>query len=263
MSELSSLENLVQNLQTSGLHVPLFFRGKTASGEVIPVENLLDESTLRSRIARAAERMNSDNLLAAASLFQKWYTSTLLSSVLTPLLTAQTGILAYLEQTELVLENDLPAGIRLSESVQWVSLSTKDAGRASRLRSKVYQALFDDNLGRLIYKIAEAIGLSPMIMWGNAGNYIGYLYEQFVKDTSQGLASRQDLDALLNSSGSNTPRFSSTYQTIWLEEATPPQSVRVRNTCCLRYQFPGCQSCLTCPRLSREERVEMINSKYK
>ncbi|MFC4766607.1 siderophore-iron reductase FhuF [Effusibacillus consociatus] len=259
MNGIVSLENVLDQLRSKGLHLPVVFpdglNKEPVELNVVSVQDLLSGDKLEDLIARAARRMNSGNLAAAASLFQKRYASALLASVLNPLLRENIGILADSEQTEIVLEDDLPAGIRLKDPSKWVWLES-----GSPLITQVFEAVFDDNLGQLIYRIASEFGLSPMIMWGNVGNYIGYVHEQFSKDPSQGDFTKEIFDRLLKGSGFNAPPFCSTYQTVLLEEAEPAQWVRVRSTCCLWYQFPGNQNkpCSTCPRLSGKERTKLL-----
>ncbi|WP_018133464.1 ferric iron reductase [Effusibacillus pohliae] len=93
------------------------------ASETVSVQQLLAGNTLRLVVERVADRMNSSNRLAAASLFQKRYASVLLASVLHPLLSANIGILADAEQTAIRLREHLPVAIRFLESVEWFDLS--------------------------------------------------------------------------------------------------------------------------------------------
>ncbi|WP_018133463.1 (2Fe-2S)-binding protein [Effusibacillus pohliae] len=117
--------------------------------------------------------------------------------------------------------------------------------------------MFDGNLGRLIDRIAGEFGLSLAIMWGNVGNYVGYLNEQYQGASRTTPELKQHLEALHTSRGFEAPPLRSTYQTVRLHALTPPESVRVRSTCCLWYQFPGNRPCLTCPRLDSQERARL------
>ncbi|MBL0385724.1 hypothetical protein JJB07_03585 [Tumebacillus sp. ITR2] len=227
--------------------------------EILRVQDLLEGPRLREVIERVARRMNTDDLAAAASLFQKRYCAQLLISILTPLTRLRLGILAPAESVEIVLVDDLPARLVLhkpeTRTAPFENLEKEDS-----LRRAVFRSLFDDNLGRLSLQIATEIGLSLRVMWGNLGNYSCWLYEEVLtqEQTLQDRALR-DFEALMACPGmTKTPPLSCACNKVFLEEAEPPQWVRVRQTCCLAYKFADRPPCYTCPRLSSAERAKMI-----
>jgi ferric iron reductase protein FhuF len=272
MTKLSPAR-LLEQLRSRELHIPLTLIGEPDRPESVPFHQLFTGDTLQNRIQRVAERMNSYKLTAAASLFQKKYASSLLASVLQPMTFAGAGFLANGDDMEIVLINDLPAGILLkgealplllperlpfqgSEPDGWQIVDS-----AEHLRREVFRAAFDNNLGPLIYRIAAEFDLSPRIMWGNVGNYCGFLYGEKLESPLAGCQGfGEDRSALLNSVGFDAPKLHHTFREVWLAEAEPAQWIRVRSSCCLWYQFPGNKRCYTCPNLCDNERAELLAS---
>ncbi|KEO81881.1 IucA/IucC family C-terminal-domain containing protein [Tumebacillus flagellatus] len=225
----------------------------------ISVCDLLEGPHLRHHIESIARRLGTDDLAAAASLFQKRYCGKLLSSVLNPLTRLRVGILAPAEALDIVLEDDLPAEVVL-HAPQTRMVNLHDAQEEDRLRSEVFRALFDDNLGRLSMRIASEIGVSLRVLWGNIGNYGCWLYEDvLLQDPDLQDRARRDFEALMACPGMDkTPPLACSCQKVFVEDAEPPRWARVRQTCCLAYKFEGRTPCYTCPRLSMAQRAELL-----
>jgi len=262
------LAQLLVQMRAKGLYVPLYSEAETAGCDVAAVSELLEGSRLHELIDEIAGRAGTDDRVAAASMFQKRYSGVLLSAVLTPMTAAGVGLLAEADQVKILLEDGIPKGLVLSDDVRplvlperltsymksfggndWLQVRYEDS-----LRSAVYTSLFDNNLGLLAMRIATEIGLSLRVMWGNIGNYSCYLYEQLVETKGVQERALRDSDSLMTCAGIGTTPLSCSCERVFLEEARPPQWVRVRSTCCLKYKLDG-GCCSTCPRLSREERV--------
>lgn len=266
------LQSVLDQLRADGVHLPLSIGASPAGLQTIKVSDLLEGPRLREMIERIAHRKGTDDLIAAASLFQKRYCGQLLAAILTPLTHLGIGFLAPAEQVEIVLVEDLPAGIvlHLPEAPQILQervRGTADlhplprARHERELRNAVFQALFDDNLGRLSLQIATEIRLSLRVMWGNIGNYSCYLYEGLCQNQALTPWAARDRDALLTCTGvGKNPPLSCSCEMEFFDEIEPPRWVRVRATCCLAYKF-GQSPCITCPKLSREERVLKLGKK--
>jgi ferric iron reductase protein FhuF len=247
-----SLSSILGELKSKGLYIPLTMEEDEQPQQTLPIKDLFEESRIKSLIEQIAISMGTDNLAAAASLFQKRYSSYLLASVLTPMLTVDVGILANADSTEMVMENGLPAGIYLNDSKQAIRIQSLED------RRKVFKAVFDDNLGRMIYLLASNFHISPLILWGNIGNYVGYVKDQYNKGHIPNRPMAEEtIEALLNGVDFEGPPLNTTYEMVELEELGC-EKVRVRNSCCLWYVFPGNKPCTTCPRLSDSERAEAI-----
>ncbi|PWK14900.1 IucA/IucC family C-terminal-domain containing protein [Tumebacillus permanentifrigoris] len=268
------LVRVLDDLREKGVHLPLSINAAPAGLETVRVSELLDGGPrLREIVERIAQRKGTDDLAAAASLFQKRYCGQLLASILTPLTHLGLGLSATAECMEIVLVEDLPAGLVLHVSaaptVLRERLAQEDALGAfpraqseEQLRQMVFHAMFDENIGRLSMQIATEIGLSLRVMWGNIGNYACYLCDELCKTPDLKQHAIRDRDALLNCTGFESSQpLSCACDSIYLEEANPPRWLRVRSTCCLAYKFAGHTPCYTCPRLSREERVAALGEK--
>ncbi|HEU4965679.1 MAG TPA: ferric iron reductase [Bacilli bacterium] len=266
---------LLDRLRAEEFPIPLAFADETERTDSIPLLRLLEGDTLREQIEKVARKKDSDNLTAAASLFQKRYAGTLLAAVLTPMSTFGVGFLAHFDETEVVLEDGLPVEIvlrgnrpplvfptrlppsmqRMAQENEWTAVE-----QVRDLRWPVLQAAFNNNLGPLIYKLASEFKLAPRVMWGNIGNYVGYLYDLLRSKEAFYAQAAQDRDSLLHSVGFDGPPLGKTFTEVWLPELDPPQWVRVRSSCCMWYKFPGNKPCYTCPLLCNEERAEVLSS---
>lgn len=270
------LQRLCDKLHERDMYLPLYLQHAPAGMESIPVATLLTEAGLTAMIDRVAARLGTDNRIAAASLFQKRYASKLLASILTLMTSVGVGLLADSDSTELVLEDDLPAGILLRQSdvplvyterllaifpeidtTGWTQV--KDT---RQLRKYVFEAMFEHNMFQLIYHITSTVGLSPKVMWGNIGNFCAWLYdEELIGRPHMRAFALSDRHAVMNSIGYGAA-LSNTYDMVALPEVGEDTCVRVRHTCCLWNQMPGQEksSCVTCPRLTREERVARLKN---
>lgn len=278
MNDIKKLVGLFITLYMQGLRVPLEFAERPDRAESIEITRLLtDEQLLHQRIRAVAERMNSTDLVAAASLFQKRYASVLLGSILTPMSTLGIGLLATAEAAEVVLVDDLPNQLVLKAGHERIVLPARLAAHSkvkmegmvaiesgAELRARVFHAVFDSNLGPLIYRLACQFGLSPRVMWGNVGNFCAYLYEeQLGKRDAYREEAAKDQEALLLSTGFDAPPLVDTYRNVWLAEAEPAQWIRVRSSCCMWYKFPDKRPCYTCPILCSSERAELFAAAHK
>lgn len=264
---------LLDSLRNKGLHLAVSFAEEPDRPESVPMKELLQPERLRAAVEHVAERMKSGNLAAAASLFQKRYSGILLGSVLGPLSAAGVGLFAAAEETEVVLTDGLPTAVvlhsrrnplvlteRLPEEFRPFAERWQYVDTADHLRQPVLQSVFDHNIGPLIYSLAMEIGLSPRVMWGNVGNFVGYLYSHLGEQPDHRENAVLDKAALLDSVGFDAPPLGQTYQEVWLEEAQPAQWIRVRSTCCMWNKFPGNKSCYTCPLICNKERAELLTS---
>ncbi len=185
------------------------------------------------------------------------------------------GVLANAQSTKIKIADDLPAGIILKDhcsvvveskrypeqykdmmDTHWTLVSSQ-----SELRTVVFEALFSQNQFRLMEKISTTFGLSPKVMWGNIGDYCGYLYDLLSKQPSHYPQVKEDSEAIHSLVYAGVP-LKRTYRTVKLEEIEPNHQARVRSSCCLWYQFSGdCkEACSTCPLITRSQRVTQLTS---
>ncbi|WP_157729611.1 IucA/IucC family C-terminal-domain containing protein [Tumebacillus algifaecis] len=271
MNQLPQHVKIIERLRQEGMRLPFHFAEEQDRPEGIAIERLLKDVTLlRNLMQNVATQMQSNNLVAAASLFQKRLASVLLASVLTPLSTVGLGLIADADSTEIVLVDNLPARVILDSSHlqllvnrlphDYQNLGPGHVHHDSAQVQLVLKALFDRTLGPLIYQIASEFKLSPKVMWGNVGNFVGYLYGELCDHPVYQQAAQADKEVLFHSVGFTAPPLSQTFHEVWLEEITPARKIRVRNSCCLWNQFPGNKSCTTCPLVCNAERAELLTA---
>jgi ferric iron reductase protein FhuF len=278
---MADLQRLCLELAERDLHLPLIFDRSPDLTDVIFAPELLSGDRLPKRVDTVAANMKTDIRAAAASLFQKWYCGLLIPSVLAPLTTAGIGVLADAASTEITLENGLPAQIRLLPTCRIVVLPERlerflpgalerldlDAfeivADEETLRQRVFDSLFEGHLLPFLYHMSAVIPVSPKVLWGNIANYCAHLYDdELARFTELHEQVQRDREAVMSTSAYRAP-LGDTFHFENLDELDSPRCVRVRNVCCMRNQFPGFEnkSCLTCPRLSREERTARYSEK--
>jgi ferric iron reductase protein FhuF len=265
---------LTEMRERHDLHLPITLGALGSEHQAsVTVQDLLEGDTLLDHIRRLAAHKQTDDLQAAGSLFQKRISSVLLGSVLTPMTRAGVGLIPDPMTTRIHLEDHHPAGVHLDgehtpvicsdrmgmlytdyHDVGWKTFASEDA-----LRQTVFQKLFVETLAPLSLRVAEVTGLSLRILWGNIGNYIAYFFDQLRKDDVLAEPAARDEAALMSDVGYDICPIEKTSQLYFIEEATPPQWVRIRSTCCLWCHLSTGSYCVTCPRLTREQRVEKLN----
>lgn len=264
------LAQLCDTLRAGGCALPLYGATHAAEAVVVPVRELLEGDRLHRLIDRIADKASTKDRVAAASQFQKRYSGVLLGAVLSLMTRAGVGLRVEPEHLAVLLVDDLPAGLLVSDEVVPLVLPERlkrvDPGMdvtgwdlvkyEDSLRSAVYESLFDNHLGPLAMRIATEVGLSLRVMWGNIGNYCCYAYDAFCEDEMVKEQAVRDRDSLMTCSGIGGTPLSCSCDRVYLEELAPPMWVRVRSTCCLRYKLDA-DCCATCPRLSHQERLEI------
>jgi|GEM_PF-5000189 len=258
------------------MNIPAVVESASDDFESVSVDDLFSGDTLNTLVHRVAARMNTANLVASAALFQKRYTSQLLATVLSPMTTIGLGVLADLSSTKIKLVDDLPAGVVLKENCEVVVIPErfqtehldvfcsewKVAGNQKQLRDLVFSALFSQNQFPLMEHISQTFGLSPKVMWGNIGNYTGYLYDLLDKQSHIRSVADEDRKALHGLVFADQP-LSKTYRMVKLEQDELDHHTRVRTSCCLWYQLAGScdKACVTCPLISQSQRVAKLFNK--
>ncbi|MBN2910548.1 hypothetical protein JQC72_13660 [Polycladomyces sp. WAk] len=244
MAVATYLHSVLEDLRGKGLAVPLAFPEEVANLDTVSLQSLLKGNVLKTIISDVADHMHTSNQMAAASLFQKRYAYVLLTSVIHPLLYAGIGILADPEQTDVMLDDGLPVGIKLRNPSQWMPIDVADGFFPS-----IIHTALDRNLKELIDRISSEIGVSPLILWENAGSYVRFLHQKIGNDRELRFPSQRVFCVLFDRIGMYAPALASVYRGCLTEE--PDAAECVRTTCCLWYQFPGNSPCPTCPRLKR------------
>ncbi|MGL4290342.1 MAG: siderophore-iron reductase FhuF, partial [Phreatobacter sp.] len=116
-----------------------------------------------------------------------------------------------------------------------------------------FAALIDDHLAPIIVALARETGITPRVLWSNAGNYFEHavaMGERSAAATCPGLIHGKELLASRKrSDGRPNPLFAPIY---YLDEQG--RTGRRRRICCIRYLIPGQGYCGVCP-IVRQDRA--------
>lgn len=272
------LNQLLTTMRDQQQHLPFTIGALGSEHQAsVTVQDLLEGDTLLDHIRRLAEQRQTDDLQAAASLFQKRVSSLLLGSVLTPMTRAGVGLIADPATTSICLADHHPAHVHLhgeqsplvykermlTAYPDYQEADWNTSVDENELRAVVFQKLFVETLAPLSLRVAEVTGLSLRILWGNIGNYIAYFFDQLRNDSLLAEQALRDEAALMTEVGYDICPIEKTSELHFIEEASPPQWVRIRSTCCLWCHLASGEYCKTCPRLTREQRVEKLNQMAK
>lgn len=217
--------------------------------------DLLDVDMCSDYLDRLTALLQSPSRMITASQFLKRYA--FLTTA--PLLYAMT---VYNKGLDLSAENCLLTSSPGHSLLEHVSLADVDAimpeaNKRHAWRDMIIQALFADNLGKLIDVMSRVANVPKQILWENVAVRVFSLYEKRIgitgeqQEQSRGL---EDFQYLINqASGAlfgekqnplsrfySKPTFSSVSNT----------SMRVRKTCCFYYEVSSVEEyCSNCPKL--------------
>jgi siderophore-iron reductase FhuF len=251
-----------------------------AEGEVIPANRFLKPDFLRATLSRWGETLGANNLKVEASLWAKYYCTSLYPLVLGAMTLGGLGLDATLANTQLVLRRT--AGSRQFEGIGYpiraifldnsrtvvypprcetpglTAKAIRQVDSAAQLHQTVFKRLFEGHLTPLFEQFQAVTKVSPKILWGNLGAGIFAFYDTLGQTASDRPALTDDSAALLDSPYNEwvAPGKNPLYQPVLLRhfnEAGLTGPVRVRATCCLWYKVPQAQKCAACPLLKPVE----------
>ena len=243
--------------------------------EIVLATEYLKPERLKEAIAQTAADYETDNLQAAASLWNKYYNNTVLPGVLAYMTLLGVGVDASLENVSIVIADNKPQALllnnfnntliykgRFPQSIPTSYPENLFVNSVADLHQAVLTNLFQRHIALVIDRIHSLTKLPKAVMWGNAGNLCVFLYERFSELLDEKTAVDEDRLVLLEQRHSGIiPTGNPLYKPIRYEQLTDPELpplVSVRRTCCLVYLLPKLTSCSDCPHLKTEERIALL-----
>ena len=233
---------------------------------VVPASELLEPSALRAHVQEIADGMNTKDLRAAGSLWNKHYNASVLYGALAAMTFAGVGLDMSVPNMSVVLVGGWPKGAVLHDR-DLVTYSPRlpeglSGGRPASLAELhrfVITNAFEQHLVHHFRAARLGAGVPTEVLWSNAGNLIAAFYDDL---DPTGPATAADRAAFLEDRGAPVGRnpnpFIGAVYYEPLHEPELPNKVRIRNVCCLRYRVDSYKPCYTCPRLTPEERIALM-----
>lgn len=253
----------------------LLFKPPVDEVDIVLATEYLKSERLLEAIAKTAAEWETDNLQAAASVWNKYYSSTLLPGVLAYMTLLGVGVDASLENVSIVLTDNKPQALllhnlnnaviyqrRFPQSIPASYPENLLVSSVADLHQVVFTNLLQRHLAFAIDRVHSLTKLSKAVMWGNAGNLCVFLYEKFAELLDEKTAVDEDRLVLLEQRNNCIiPKVNPLYKPVRYEQLTDPDLpplVSVRRTCCLVYLLPNLTNCSDCPRLNAEERIALL-----
>lgn len=214
--------------------------------EAVRGVDLVDAEILRELLARFGAAYPGQDRRAVASLWSKRLFAVVLEPVLATSMLADWALPVGLGDIGLILTADGRA-----EALKLGPVGAAFKPASAELR---FGALIDDHLALVIGALARETGITPRVLWSNAGNYFEHAVATAGRTGSAacpGVVHGQELLASrARPDGRSNPLFAPVYY-------RDPQgrTGRRRRICCIRYLIPGQGYCGTCP-IVRQERAE-------
>lgn len=229
-----------------------------AASGTIDARRLIETTVLRTLLSEHAARWPDGDARAAASVWTKAYFRTLIPSVIVPVV-AGVPLDASAASCTLMLEGPVPTAVAVKTlSGPW-DLPGPPTGPAA-LRS--YGGLLSDHVAPLAFAIRDLTGLSPRVVWSNAGNLIAYLYRELASLPGLSFVARAHNDHVLGMR--HTPWFPKgnplfdPVRMIRVTSGNRTADIHCRRVCCLRDRL-GDTLCTSCPRLSDADRRALVD----
>lgn len=199
---------------------------------------LLETDRITALLQRFGENYPVPEPRAVASQWSKWYFSRLVTPVLAANIVMHRKLPIGLDETGVILSED---GRATAFRLQHEGDSFAPANHVER-----FTDLVDGHLAILIAALSKASGLSPKVLWANAGN----IAENVVRHCAGALGEEHAGVAhgrqLLSERLWHDKRPNRIFQPIRYVPAGGT-TLRKRRVCCMRYLIPSLSLCKTCP----------------
>ena len=242
--------------------------GETDDASGTPCDSLRTPTALRDVIERFADRLETDQLVAVAALWCRYYDAAVLCGALAAMNLKAIGLDVSCQRTHLLCRDGVPGRLHITSLEQVVLLRSRcrqgaaDAAPGAELvdsvheyRRFVWRGVFQFHLEPLIECMAETIRVPPRVLWGNVGSRCAYLYDWFAEQGLSPQGSALDRQVLMSSRGcpwSDTTKRNPLERTVRyqvMDTAEGVRPVQVRRSCCMYDRIPGGSLCANCPRL--------------
>ncbi|MBO0587153.1 IucA/IucC family C-terminal-domain containing protein [Sporosarcina sp. E16_8] len=236
-------------------HFGLCEHAKTSRLYSVSALDLLDEEICSDYLDRLSLILGSPSKMITASQFLKRYAFLTAAPLLYAMTVYNRDLDFSIENCSLELSLDLP-------KLEHISLFHVDAVMPDTTirhvwRDAVIQALFAENIGRLIQVMSKVANVSKLILWENVAVRVFSLYEKRIDETgNQEVLTRAQADfqylihhasgALFGEKQNPISRF---YNKPTLSSVIN-SPIRVRKTCCFYYDIASVKEyCSNCPKL--------------
>jgi len=220
--------------------------------EAVRGVDLAEGDVLRDLLSRFAAAYPGQDRRAVASLWSKWLFAVVLEPVLATSMRADWALPVALGDIGLILTADGRA--------EALKLDHAGAPFAPVSAEQRFAALIDDHLAPVVGALARTSGITPRVLWSNAGNY----FEHAVRSAEQSgsaacpgvIHGKELLASRTRPDGRSNPLFAPIY---YLDE--PGRTGRRRRICCIRYLIPGQAYCGVCPIVRQEQACRDTNER--
>jgi siderophore-iron reductase FhuF len=273
------LENVFKlaQVQLDSLYTDsLFIAQPPDYNNIISSSEYLDPKNLLSLLESSYQYQASQNLKAAASVWNKFYSWVTLPGILALMTWGGIGLDASLDNISFVFEKDEIKGIWFHDISRTIiypqrlpipiphNYPGKLAHTVEELHQFVFTGLFERHLIPLIESLHNLTKLSKKTMWGNAVNACERHFDELRGYASEQAISK-DYSVLFEESYSSiTSNRNPLYNLLRIEQINQPDlldKLAVRKTCCLYAIIPpDYRKCNNCPLLTPEERIAQMKA---
>lgn len=206
----------------------------------VPLRTLSSAGYLGPLLTRFGTRYHVPDLRGVASIWSKYYFIKLIPPVVAASLLLDRRLPLHLDHLHVVLDDEqLPVAFKLPhEGERWAPAPADPFQR--------FDALIEGHLRPLIDALAGHAGVSPRVLWSNAGNYFEWLLG--VLAGAMPGADLKDGHALLNARTTPDGRRNPMYQPVRYMSVDGQSALkRQRRVCCVRYRVDDLPHCENCP----------------
>lgn len=238
-------------------HFGLSEHAKTSRFYSVRALDLLDEEICSDYLDRLSLHLGSPSKMITASQFFKRYAFLTAAPLLYAMTVYNRGLDLSIENCSLESSLDLPR-------LEHVSLVHVDAvmpvtNIRQVWRDTVIQALFAENIGKLIQVMSKVANVPKLILWENVAIRVFSLYEKRIGETeNQEVQARAQSDFQYLIHHASGALFGEKQNPISRFYSKPTLSsvnnlpIRVRKTCCFYYDVSSIEEyCSNCPKVRR------------
>lgn len=231
-----------------------------------PGSKLADPETLQAFINAMCKGFETKKRAVAVSMCIKY-----LSRALCGVLYAMSGWNRSLNGSLANIELLLPQGKGIAPMLidaSWTDCPDGGAEARAAWREQTCRQLFEEGLRPFFDVLASAVKLTKQTMWENAVVYIHYFYKEWLKTADE--TARQQLQDDYRYITETAPGYVfgrksgnpfAVSNRIIPHPGQACETLRIRNTCCLRLLLNDGVSCTTCPRIDDETRLTRFAQK--
>ncbi|WP_409346417.1 IucA/IucC family C-terminal-domain containing protein [Paenibacillus sp. MBLB4367] len=232
-----------------------------------PGGKLTDPHTLRSLVDAMCTGFGTDKRAVAASLSIK-HLSRALCGILYAMSVLNRSLDGSLGNMELLLPPYKGVAPMLVDAA-WTAPSPDTLEAREAWREQTCRSLFEGFLKPYFEAMSRTVKLSKQTMWENTVVYIHFFYKEWLKAAENETARERLADdyRYVTETAPGTVFGIKSGNPLSVKGRSIPhpvlqsETLRIRQTCCLRLQLPDGSSCTTCPRISDDARSALLAHK--